>query len=82
MLETTNLTKNFGEFTAVDGVDLTVETGNIKAVIGPNGAGKTTFFNMLSGRFPPTSGTIALDGEDITGLAPADTRRFCVAPPL
>jgi len=50
-------------------VSLTVEPGELRAVIGPNGAGKTTFFNLISGFFRPTAGTIAFEGRDITGLA-------------
>lgn len=70
MLQTKGLTKKFDGFVAVDGIDFQVEEGSIKSVIGPNGAGKTTFFNMLSGAFPPSSGTIYLDGNDISGQPP------------
>jgi branched-chain amino acid transport system ATP-binding protein len=52
---------------------MSVAAGELRAVIGPNGAGKTTFFNLISGFFPPTSGDIAFDGADITGL-PAHRR--------
>jgi branched-chain amino acid transport system ATP-binding protein len=58
---------------AVNNVSLSVEPGELRAVIGPNGAGKTTFFNLISGFFPPTSGTIHFDGKDITSW-PADER--------
>jgi branched-chain amino acid transport system ATP-binding protein len=58
---------------AVDNVSLAVEPGELRAVIGPNGAGKTTFFNLISGFFPPTKGTISFDGTDITAW-PADRR--------
>src|ERR1019366_3260356 len=50
-------------------VSLDVAKGELCAIIGPNGAGKTTFFNLISGFFPPTSGTISFDGRDITKLA-------------
>ena len=50
---------------------MTVEQGELRAIIGPNGAGKTTFFNLITGFFTPTSGTIVFDGEDVTGLLPA-----------
>ena len=63
--------RHFGSLVAVDGVSMTVEPGELRAVIGPNGAGKTTFFNLISGFFPPTSGRILFDGEDITDLLPA-----------
>src|SRR6185437_408059 len=52
--------------TAVDGVDLRVETGGIHAVIGPNGAGKTTLFNLISGLIPPSAGKIMFAGKDVT----------------
>ena len=68
LLETRGLSKHFGGLAAVNGVDLTVEKGEIVGLIGPNGAGKTTCFNLLSGFLVPTSGTIRFDGEDITGL--------------
>jgi branched-chain amino acid transport system ATP-binding protein len=54
---------------AVRDVSLNVAKGELCAIIGPNGAGKTTFFNLISGFFPPTSGTIAFDGRDITKLS-------------
>jgi branched-chain amino acid transport system ATP-binding protein len=68
LLETRQLTKRFDGLAAVNGLDLTVEPGEIVGLIGPNGAGKTTCFNLLSGFLPPTAGTIRFDGEDITGL--------------
>src|SRR5262247_2594870 len=68
LLETRRLTKHFAGLAAVAGVDLRVEEGEIVGLIGPNGAGKTTCFNLLSGFLPPTAGTIAFAGEDITGL--------------
>jgi branched-chain amino acid transport system ATP-binding protein len=55
---------------AVDGVDLTLERGEIVGLIGPNGAGKTTFMNAVSGFVPLTAGRVALDGVDVTGWAP------------
>jgi branched-chain amino acid transport system ATP-binding protein len=67
ILETRNLTKSFGALTAVNGVSLAIEAGSLHSIIGPNGAGKTTVFNLLTGTFPPTSGTIFFDGKDITG---------------
>ena len=70
LLEVKNVSRHFGSLVAVDGVSLTVHPGELKAVIGPNGAGKTTFFNLISGFFAPSSGTIHFDGQDITGLPP------------
>ena len=64
------LVKRFGGLMAVDTVDFSVETGQIKSLIGPNGAGKTTIFNMLAGTFPPSSGSISFKGENITGRKP------------
>ncbi len=70
ILEVRDLTKRFGKFQAVSGVSLAVKKGELTALIGPNGAGKTTFYNMLSGKFPPTSGKIFFEGQDITGNPP------------
>jgi branched-chain amino acid transport system ATP-binding protein len=62
--------RSFRGFRALDGVDLTVEEGEIHAILGPNGAGKTTLFNCLSGVLQPTEGSVELFGEPITGLPP------------
>jgi branched-chain amino acid transport system ATP-binding protein len=64
------LRKEFGGLVAVNDVDFTVPIGKIISLIGPNGAGKTTFFNMLTGVYKPTSGSITLLGEDVTGKPP------------
>jgi len=69
-LEAKGLSKAFHGFTAVDGVDLTIEEGETHAIIGPNGAGKTTLFNLLSGFLTPTAGQVLLFGEDITRISP------------
>ena len=71
LLKVENGSRQFGGMVAVNGVSMSVEPGELRAVIGPNGAGKTTFFNLISGFFPPTSGRIVFDGEDITPLLPA-----------
>jgi len=76
ILETNGLTKVFGGFTAVGGVNLRIETGTIHALIGPNGAGKTTCFNLLTKFLQPTSGTITFAGQDITAMKPADVARL------
>jgi len=73
VLEVSNVSKRFGSLVAVRDVSLTVAKGELRAIIGPNGAGKTTFFNLISGFFPPTSGTIAFDGRDVTAV-PAHRR--------
>jgi branched-chain amino acid transport system ATP-binding protein len=69
VLEINNVTKRFGNLVAVREVSLNVAKGELCAIIGPNGAGKTTFFNLISGFFPPTLGTISFDGRDITRLS-------------
>jgi branched-chain amino acid transport system ATP-binding protein len=73
LLRVENATRSFGSLVAVNDVSLSVAPGELRAIIGPNGAGKTTFFNLISGFFPPTSGKIILDGEDVTQF-PANER--------
>ncbi len=68
LLNVRGLTKRFAGLVANNEIDLAVPEGSLFAVIGPNGAGKTTFFNMLSGFLHPTSGTIDIDGKDITNV--------------
>ena len=70
MLELTEVTVRFGGNVAVDRVSFGAEAGRVTALIGPNGAGKTTIFNVISGLLPPTSGSVALDGRDLSGMAP------------
>jgi len=70
LLACKGVTKRFGGFTAVDGVDLAIEDRKLHALIGPNGAGKTTLFNLISGMFAPDHGTVALAGQPIGGLSP------------
>ena len=73
MLRVDGVGKSFGSLVALAGISLTVKDGELRAIIGPNGAGKTTLFNIICGSFPPTTGTIAFDGADITAL-PAHAR--------
>ena len=70
MIRVENLHKHFGGFHAVDGASLHIAEGSITGLIGPNGAGKTTLFNVIAGVLKPTSGTVFMAGEDITGLEP------------
>jgi branched-chain amino acid transport system ATP-binding protein len=65
-----DLRKSFGKTEIIRGVNLHIEKGERHAIIGPNGAGKSTLFNLITGRFPKTSGSIALHGENLAGLAP------------
>jgi len=60
--------RRFGGVVAVSGVDLEVRPGERRAILGPNGAGKTTLFNLISGEFPPTTGSVELFGGDVTAL--------------
>lgn len=69
-LELRGLEKSFGSTRIIRGVDLAIPTGERHAVIGPNGAGKSTLFHLISGHYRPTSGSIRLRGQDITGLPP------------
>jgi branched-chain amino acid transport system ATP-binding protein len=66
IIETKNLTKQFGALVAVDDVSIQVRKNSLHAIIGPNGAGKTTFFNLLSGNLEPTGGQVFYKGRDIT----------------
>ena len=70
-----HLHKQFGKTQIIRGVDLTVQAGERVAIIGPNGAGKSTLFNLISGRFAPTSGEIHLHGQRIDGLKPFEINR-------
>ena len=70
MLEVTGLVKRFGGFTAVSNVSFQVAEGEILGLIGPNGSGKSTIFNMLSGTFVPSAGSIRFHGREIAGRPP------------
>lgn len=69
MLQVSNVTKKFGGLTAVDDLSFNVKKGTIHSIIGPNGAGKTTLVNMITGVYKVNSGTVFLDGADITNIA-------------
>jgi branched-chain amino acid transport system ATP-binding protein len=70
ILSVEGIDKKFGGLHAVNEVSFDVAEGSVHAVIGPNGAGKTTLFNLISGSLAPDAGRVALNGKDITGLAP------------
>lgn len=74
-LELVDVSKSFGKSLIIKGVSLSIPRGERHAIIGPNGAGKSTLFNLISGRFPVSSGRISLNGEDITGLPPFKINR-------
>ena len=74
-IELRDVHKSFGGTRIIQGVSLAIEPGERHAIIGPNGAGKSTLYNLISGRFPLSSGTIHLNGEDITGLKPFEINR-------
>jgi len=79
MLEVEELGKTFGGLTALFGIDFEVEKGSITGIIGPNGAGKTTMFNLISGTFLPTSGSIRFKGRDITEIRSNKVCRMGIA---
>ena len=75
-LELRDLRKSFGKTEIIRGVNLAVQPGERVAIIGPNGAGKSTLFNLISGRFGPTSGEVLLNGQRIDGKAPYEINRM------
>ena len=75
-LELKDLRKSFGKTEIIRGIDLAVKPGENVAIIGPNGAGKSTLFNLISGRFAPTSGEILLSGQRIDGKRPFEVNRL------
>ncbi len=70
LLEVRDVSKFFGNLRALDGVTLEIEEKKVSILIGPNGSGKTTLINVISGFYAPDSGSVLLDGNDITGLPP------------
>ncbi|WP_349948101.1 ABC transporter ATP-binding protein [Lacrimispora sp. BS-2] len=79
LLEIKNLGISFGGLRAVDNFSITIEKGQLYGLIGPNGAGKTTIFNLLTGVYKPNTGTILLDGENMTGKKTVDINRAGIA---
>ena len=74
-LELTGLRKSFGKTEIIRGIDLSIGKSERHAIIGPNGAGKSTLYNLITARFPATSGTVKLHGEDLAGLQPFQINR-------
>lgn len=79
LLEVKNLGISFGGLRAVDDVNLNIEEGQLYGLIGPNGAGKTTIFNLLTGVYRPTTGTIKVDGVNIVGKTPSEICKSGIA---
>jgi branched-chain amino acid transport system ATP-binding protein len=79
ILITHDVSKIFGGLVAVDSVNFSIPRRGIVSIIGPNGAGKTTFFNMLTGLYKPSTGTIAFDGRDITAMRPDKIMKLGIA---
>ena len=75
-LQLQDLRKSFGKAEIIRGVDLDIREGERHAIIGPNGAGKSTLFNLITGRFPATSGKVLLHGQDLQGMAPFEINRM------
>lgn len=79
MLEVDQLTTRYGAITALHGVSINVNAGEVVALVGPNGAGKTTLLNTIAGLLRPAEGTVRFNGTDITGAEPADLVRAGLA---
>ena len=78
MLEVSGVTQIFGGVTALDSVSFAIKKGDISGVIGPNGAGKTTLFNIITGIYRQTAGTVHLNGKDISGFPPERLARLAM----
>ncbi len=81
LLDVNGLGISFGGLRAVDNFDIHIEKGQLYGLIGPNGAGKTTVFNMLTGVYKPTDGSILLDGNNITGKKTTQINREVLQEP-
>ena len=79
ILEVAGVTQRFGRFVALNNVSARFQARKLSAIIGPNGAGKSTFFNVVSGAFPPSAGTLKFQGRDITGLPQHEFARIGIA---
>jgi branched-chain amino acid transport system ATP-binding protein len=79
VLSVQGLTKRFGGFTAVNELSFELDRGEILGLIGPNGSGKSTTFNVIAGLYPPTAGSVRLDGQEIAGQPPYRVCRMGLA---
>jgi branched-chain amino acid transport system ATP-binding protein len=79
VLECRSVERRFGGIVALNGIDMRIERGEIFGLVGPNGCGKTTLTNAITGFYPPQRGSIALNGRDITGMAPHKVATLGVA---
>jgi branched-chain amino acid transport system ATP-binding protein len=79
LVEANSVTMRFGGITALSEVSLVIEPGEIVALIGPNGAGKTTFFNLMTGIYKPTAGSVVFDGRQLGGQKPHKVCSFGIA---
>ncbi len=79
MLKCEGLTIRFGGLSAIDNLDFAIAAGEIRGLIGPNGSGKTTLFNLISGLYTPTSGSIVFEGKAIAGRRPDEVTRAGIA---
>ncbi len=79
MLKCEQLTIRFGGLSAIDRLDFEIDSGEIRGLIGPNGSGKTTLFNLISGIYTPTSGSIVFEGKPIAGRRPDEVTRAGIA---
>jgi len=79
LLKTSNLSKSFGGIKAVQDFNIYLHSGELVGLIGPNGAGKTTAFNLLTGVYTPTTGTITFDGKSLVGLKPYKITKLGIA---
>ena len=75
VLDLRNITQRFGAIHALEGVDLSLSRGEVLGLMGDNGAGKSTLVKIIAGNFPPTGGTMVLDGEEVNFHNPLDARR-------
>ena len=80
LLQLEQVTVRFGGLTALNAVDLTIGPGELVGLIGPNGAGKTTVFNVVTGVYPPSDGTVSFQGRPLAGLG-SRAGRWAPAPP-